>query len=138
MTDKQLSLATHLDSGFERYRKTTRRDVFLAEMDKVVPWSVLCALITPHYPKIGTAGGRPPIGIERMLRMYFLQHWYNLSDPAVEESLYDSAAMRRFVGIDLGREAVPDETTLCKFRHLLEDNKLGKKIFEQVWKHLEA
>ena len=138
MTDKQLSLATHLDSGFERHRKTTRRDVFLAEMDKVVPWSVLCALIKPHYPKIGTAGGRPPIGIERMLRMYFLQHWYNLSDPAVEESLYDSAAMRRFVGIDLGREAAPDETTLCKFRHLLEDNKLGKKIFEHVWKHLEA
>jgi len=138
MTDKQLTLSSHLDSGFERYRKATRRDVFLAEMDKVVPWARLCALIKPHYPNIGSAGGRPPIGIERMLRMYFLQHWYNLSDPAVEESLYDSAAMRRFVGIDLGREAVPDETTLCKFRHLLEDKKLGKKLFEQVWQHLEA
>jgi len=138
MTDKQLTLATELDAGFERHRKTTKRDVFLAEMDKVVPWAALCAVIEPVYPKVGDAGGRPPIGLERMLRMYFLQHWYNLSDPAVEESLYDSQAMRRFVGIDLGREAVPDETTLCKFRHLLERNGLGETLFEQVWKHLEA
>jgi IS5 family transposase len=138
MTDKQLTLATQLDAGFERHRKTTKRDVFLAEMDKVVPWESLCTLIEPMYPKAGEAGGRPPIGLERMLRMYFLQHWYNLSDPAVEESLYDSQAMRRFVGIDLGREAVPDETTLCKFRHLLERNGLGEKLFEQVWKHLES
>jgi IS5 family transposase len=138
MTDKQLSLATQLDAGFERHRKPTRRDVFLAEMDKVVPWASLCALIEPVYPKVGEAGGRPAIGLERMLRMYFLQHWYNLSDPAVEESLYDSQAMRRFVGIDLGREAVPDETTLCKFRHLLERHHLGEKIFASVWKHLET
>lgn len=138
MTDKQLTLATELDAGFERHRKTTKRDVFLAEMDQVVPWAALCALIAPVYPKVGATGGRPPIGLERMLRMYFLQHWYNLSDPAVEESLYDSQAMRRFVGIDLGREAVPDETTLCKFRHLLERNGLGEKLFGQVWKHLEA
>ena len=127
MTDKQRTLAAQLDAGLtssavegERHRKPTRRDVFLAQMDKVVPWFALCALIEPAYPKLGGAGGRPPMGLERMLRMYFLQHWYNLSDPAVEESLYDSQAMRRFVGIDLGREAVPDETTLCKFRHLLE------------------
>jgi len=138
MTDKQLTLATQADAGFERHRKTTKRDVFLAEMDKVVPWTALCALITPVYPKASQSGGRPPIGLERMLRMYFLQHWYNLSDPAVEESLYDSQAMRRFVGIDLGREPVPDETTLCKFRHLLERNNLGKKIFAATWKHLEA
>ena len=92
---KQLTLAT---AGFERYAKRTRRAVFLAEMERVVPWSALCALIEPFYPKSGN--GRPPIGIERMLRIYFLQHWFNLSDPAVEEALYDSPAMRRFVGID--------------------------------------
>ena len=92
-------------------------------MERVVPWSALCTLIEPFYPKSGN--GRPPIGIERMLRIYFLQHWFNLSDPAVEEALYDSPAMRRFVGIDLGREPVPDETTVCRFRHLLEAHDLG-------------
>src|SRR5215813_740421 len=95
---KQLTLAT---VGFERYAKTTRRAAFLDEMDRVVPWSALCALIEPFYPKPGN--GRPPIGVERMLRLYCLQQWFNLSDPAVEEALYDSQAMRRFVGIDLGR-----------------------------------
>ena len=92
---KQLTLAT---VGFERYAKTTRRAEFLVEMERVVPWSALCALIEPFYPKPGN--GRPPVGVERMLRIYFLQQWFNLSDPAVEEALYDSAAMRRFVGID--------------------------------------
>src|SRR5437868_1038529 len=103
---KQLTLAA---VGFERYAKTTRRAAFLAEMERVVPWSALCALIEPFYPKPGN--GRPPVGVERMLRIYFLQQWFNLSDPAVEEALYDSSAMRRFVDIDLGREPVPDETT---------------------------
>lgn len=129
---KQMTLAT---SGFEKYRKTTRRAAFLAEMDKVVPWSELCALIEPFYPKAGD--GRPPIGLERMLRIYFLQHWFNLSDPAVEEALYESVSMRGFAGIDLGREPVPDETTVCKFRHLLERHELGKQLFEQVGKHLD-
>jgi len=92
---KQLTLAA---AGFERYAKRTRRAVFLAEMERVVPWSTLCALIEPFYPKPGN--GRPPVGVERMLRIYFLQHWFNLSDPAAEEALYDSQAMRRFVGID--------------------------------------
>jgi hypothetical protein len=92
-------------------------------MEQVVPWRKLCALIEPHYPKAGN--GRPPVGIERMLRIYFLQQWFNLSDPAVEEALYDSVVMRAFVGIDLGREPVPDETTVCKFRHLLEEHQLG-------------
>ena len=91
--------------GFERYAKTTRRAAFLSEMEGVVPWSALCAVIEPFYPKPGN--GRPPVGVERMLRIYFLQQWFNLSDPAVEEALYDSLAMRRFVGIDLGREPVP-------------------------------
>jgi transposase, IS5 family len=88
------------------------------------------------YPKAGN--GRPPIGVERMLRMYFLQHWFNLSDPAVEEALYDSPTMRTFVGIDLGREPVPDETTVCKFRHLLEQHGLGRVLFDVVTRHLRA
>ena len=130
---KQLTLAT---AGFERYAKTTRRATFLAEMEQVVPWRRLCRLIEPVYPKAGN--GRPPVGLERMLRIYFLQHWFNLSDPAVEEALYDSLSMRRFVGIDLGREPVPDETTVCRFRHLLEEHELGRRLFEEVHRHLEA
>jgi len=130
---KQKTLAT---LGFDKYAKTTRRAAFLAEMQRVVPWSELCALIEPVYPKPGN--GRPPVGLDRMLRIYFLQHWFNLSDPAVEEALYDSSAMRAFVGIDLGREPVPDETTVCKFRHLLEAHDLGRGLFEQVARHLQA
>jgi IS5 family transposase len=130
---KQLTLAT---AGFERYAKTTRRAVFLAEMERVVPWSALLALIEPFYPKPGN--GRPPVGVERMLRIYFLQQWFNLSDPAVEEALYDSQAMRRFVGIDLGREPVPDETTMCRFRHLLEAHNLGRQLFDEVQRQLAA
>ncbi len=130
---RQATLAT---AGFERYAKTTRRAAFLAEMESVVPWPALCGLIEPFYPKPGN--GRPPIGVERMLRIYFLQQWFNLSDPAVEEALYDSLAMRRFVGIDLGREPVPDETTMCRFRHLLEAHDLGRRLFAQVQRHLAA
>ena len=129
---KQMTLSA---CGFDRYTKTTRRAAFLAEMDRVVPWAELCALIQPFYPKAGN--GRPPIGVERMLRIYFLQQWFNLSDPAVEEALYDSVAMRGFVGIDLGREPVPDESTACKFRHLLEKHEIGRQLFEQVHVHLE-
>lgn len=130
---KQLTLAT---VGFERYGKTTRRAAFLGEMERVVPWDEFCALIAPVYPKLGK--GRPAVGVERMLRIYFLQQWFNLSDPAVEEALYDSVAMRRFVGIDLGREPAPDETTVCRFRHLLERHDLGRRMFEEVHQHLEA
>ena len=130
---KQKTLAT---LGFDKYTKITRRAAFLAEMQRVVPWAGLCTLIEPVYPKPGN--GRPPVGLERMLRIYFLQHWFNLSDPAVEEALYDSSAMRAFVGIDLGREPVPDETTVCKFRHLLEAHDLGRGLFEQVARHLQA
>src|SRR5205807_4237284 len=90
---QQRSLATM--NGFERYTKKTRRQIFLEEMEQVVPWREVCALIEPHYPKPGN--GRPPVGVERMLRIYFLQQWFNLSDPAVEEALYDSAVMRQFV-----------------------------------------
>ena len=124
----------------ERKKKTTRREKFLAEMERVVPWGRLVALIEPHYP----AGrrGRPPVGIERMLRIYFLQQWYGLADEALEDTIYDSQAMRSFVGIDLGREPVPDATTLLKplgpelvaegFRHLLEELELARRIFEEV------
>jgi IS5 family transposase len=123
-------------NGFERYTKKTRREIFLEEMEQVVPWRELCALVEPHYPKPGN--GRPPVGVERMLRIYFLQQWFNLSDPGVEEALYDSAVMRQFAGIDLGQEPVPDETTVCKFRHLLEEHKLGEKILGTVNLHLQA
>jgi len=123
-------------TGFERYTKKTRRAQFLDEMEQVVPWAQLCALIEPHYPKEGN--GRPPVGVERMLRIYFLQQWFNLSDPAVEEALYDSVVMRDFVGIDLGREPVPDETTVCKFRHLLEEHALGGEMLETVNLYLQS
>lgn len=124
-------------TGFEKFGKTTRRAKFLAEMDRIMPWKELAAAIEPVYPKGGgAAGGRPPVALERLLRIYFLQLWFNLSDPAAEEALYDSAAMRGFVGIDLGREAAPDETTICKFRHLLERNGLGKKLLKAANQYL--
>lgn len=91
-----------------------------------MPWATLCQVIEPHYPKAGN--GRPPIGLERMLRTHFIQHWFNLADPACEEALHDSASLRCFVGIDLGREPVPDATTLLKFRRLLNNNKLGDPV----------
>jgi len=123
-------------NGFERYTKKTRRALFLEQMEQVVPWKKLCALIEPYYPKAGN--GRPPVGLERMLRIYFLQQWFNLADPAVEDALYESAVMRAFVGIDLGQEPVPDETTVCKFRHLLEAHHLGGAMLEAVNVHLES
>lgn len=124
------------DEGFEKYRKPTRREQFLDEMDQIIPWAELSEIIEPFYPK-GKGAGRPPIGVERMLRIHFLQHWFNLSDPAVEEALYDSRAMRRFVGIDLGREPAPDETTICKFRHRLEAHNLGDRLFELIAQYLQ-
>jgi IS5 family transposase len=123
-------------TGFEKYGKTTRRAKFLADMERIIPWPEMTAAIETVYPKISENGGRPPIPLERMLRIYFLQLWFNLSDPAVEEALYDSVAMRSFVGIDLGVEGAPDETTVCKFRHLLERNKLGKTLLKAVNEHL--
>ena len=125
-------------TGLERFGKTTRRAKFLADMDRIIPWPELAVAIEPVYPKVSDAGGRPPIPLERMLRMYFLQLWFNLSDPAVEEALYDSVAMRAFVGIDLGEEGAPDETTVCKFRHLLERNKLGKTLLKAVNEYLRT
>lgn len=105
---KQQTLAMAADQSFEAYRKPTCRDEFLKTMQAIVPWAALCEIIEPFYPKAGH--GRPPIGLERMLRIHFVQHWFNLADLACEEALYDSVSLRRFVGIDLGRESVPDAT----------------------------
>ena len=124
------------DSGFEKYRKKTRKEQFLDEMQAILPWKELCDAIEPFYPKPSGAGRRP-IGIDRMLRIHFLQHWFNLSDPSAEEALYDSRAMREFVGIDLAREPVPDETTICKFRHLMEKHNLGDQLFHLVNEYLQ-
>jgi transposase, IS5 family len=117
-------------------KKVTRREQFLAEMDAVVPWGRFLRLIEPHYPKAGSKGGRPPMPLETMLRIYFLQNWYALSDPMAEETLYDSEAMRRFVGIELGDDRIPDETTILNFRHLLERHGLTEAIFTDVNIHL--
>jgi IS5 family transposase len=136
MKQQTLAMAVDQEVGFERYRRPTKRDVFLTTMEEIVPWQELCAVIEPHYPKAGN--GRPPIGLERMLRMYFVQHWFNLADDACEEALLDSTALRRFVGIDLGRERVPDGTTLLKFRRLLERHKLGEQLFAAVGQVLQA
>jgi IS5 family transposase len=110
-------------------KRITRREKFLAEMQQVVPWQRLIDLIEPHYPK--GRRGRPPIGLERMLRLYFVQQLYSLADEALEDAVSDNTAIRAFVGVDLGREESPDATTLLKFRHLLEEHQLTKGIFTE-------
>src|SRR5262252_4378119 len=133
--DAQLSFAS-LD--FAGKKKRTKRDVFLAEMAAVVPWSKLEALIEPHYPKVGPHGGRRPFPVAVMLRIYCLQQWYNLSDPGAEEALYDIQSMRAFCHLELGRDPIPDETTILNFRHLLETHALTKAVFEAVADDLET
>lgn len=126
---KQTSFAS---AEFAGKKRKTRREKFLAEMEEeVVPWARLEALIEPHYPKSGKVG-HPPIGVPRMPRMYFLEQWYTLDDEALEDALYDSQAMREFMGIDLSREDVPDATTLLKFRRLLEQHDLTSAIPAEV------
>jgi transposase, IS5 family len=122
--------------SFERYGRKSRRELFLDEMELVVPWSELQALVEPHYAKAGN--GRRPVGLALMLRTYFMQQWFNLSDPGVEEALYESPVLRRFVGVDLGVAAPPDETTVCRFRHLLEKHDLGGQMLEAVNLHLDT
>jgi IS5 family transposase len=117
-------------------KKVTRRERFLGDMEQVVPWGRLVEVIKPYYPT--GERGRPPIGIERMLRIYFLQQWYGLADEALEDAIYDSQAMRTFAGIDLSVEAVPDATTLLNFRHLLEEHDLTQRLFAEVGALLEA
>ena len=127
--------------GFSDYEQTTakkqtKREKFLAEMEVVVPWELLIELIKPHYPKANNKGGRPPYPLATMLRIHLLQQWYSLSDPAMEEALIEVPSMRRFAGIDLISDRIPDETTILTFRHLLEKNDLGEQIFETVNTHL--
>ena len=129
---KQTSFAS---AAWDKKGKVTRRERFLAEMDAVIPWSQILALIEPHYPKAGN--GTQPMPMERMLRIYFTQQWFNLSDPAAEDSLYDSESMRRFAGIELVEDAVPDESTILRFRHLLEQHRLTEQIFGMVRALLE-
>ena len=126
---KQMTL---LMTGYFDKGKRTRREQFLGEMDRVVPWARLCALIEPHYPRASKAGGRPPIPLERMLRIYCLQQWYNLSDPAAEEALYDSIVMRSFVGVTCDADIIPDETTILRFRRLLEIHQLTQGLFVEI------
>jgi IS5 family transposase len=116
--------------------KVTRREQFLTEMDAVIPWTRLLALIEPYYPKAGR--GRQPLGLEKMLRIYFLQQWFNLADPPAEDAIYDSEAMRRFARVELGDDVVPDETTILRFRHLLEPHRLTAAIFYAVKELLTA
>ncbi len=118
-------------------KRRTRRDRFLAEIEAVTPWAELVSAIEAFYPK-GEGRGRPPIGLLRMLRMYVAQQCFGLSDEGIEDAIYDSQAIRRFVGIDLSREAAPDATTLLKFRRLLEKHELTRKVFETINAHLAA
>lgn len=126
---------TFAELEYATKKKQTRRDRFLADIEAVTPWSALVAAIEPFYPK-GEGRGRPPIGLERMLRMYVAQNCFGLSDEGIEDALYDSQAIRRFVGIDLGRESAPDATTLLKFRRLLEEKGLTESIFNAINAHL--
>ena len=121
---------------FQKYGRKSRRELFLDEMERIVPWSGLLALVRPHYAIAGN--GRRPVGLEIMLRTYFLQQWFNLSDPGVEEALYESPVLQRFVGVDLGAAPAPDETTICRFRHLLEKHDLCGMMLDAVNLHLEA
>jgi IS5 family transposase len=123
--------------GFSDYelttaKKQTKREKFLAEMEAVVPWQALIDLIEPHYPKASKKGGRPPYPLATMLRIHLLQQWYSLSDPAMEEALIEVPTMRRFAGIELISDRIPDETTILTFRHLLEKHGLGEQIFDTV------
>lgn len=129
---KQQSFAS---LAYENKKKKTRRELFLAEMEQVVPWSLLESLVEPHYPK--GANGRPPMGLSKMLRIYCLQQWFNLSDPGMEDALYDIEAMRRFAGFELGVDAIPDESTILLFRRLLERHELTDQFFLQINAYLK-
>lgn len=130
-----MSQRSFASAEFAMKKKRTRREKFLAEMERLVPWTRLLAVIEPLYPKSGRVG-RPPIGAAKMLRMYCLQQWYGLADEALEDALYDSQALRDFVGVDLSRESVPDATTLLKFRRLLQENDLTRSLFDEINAHL--
>jgi len=120
--------------AYESKKKKTRREKFLEEMDRVIPWDELLQEIKKYYPKAGN--GRQPMPLKRMLKIYFMQQWYKLSDPAMEDALYDSESIRRFADIDIETDEIPDETTILHFRHLLEKYELTKKIFETTKQYL--
>lgn len=126
--------ASFASLAYANKKKKTRREKFLEEMNQAIPWEELVQVVREHYPKAGN--GRQPMLLERMLRIYFMQQWYGLSDPGMEDALYDSESMRRFADIDLEVDAVPDETTILNFRHLLERHELTKKIFEKTQRYL--
>jgi IS5 family transposase len=126
---------TFASAAWQAKGKVTRRERFLAEMDAVIPWARLLQLVEPHYPRAGN--GTQPMPMERMLRIYFMQNWFNLSDPQAEDSLYDIESMRRFAGIELGHDDIPDESTILRFRHLLEARRLTEAIFAEVRSLLE-
>jgi IS5 family transposase len=132
--ERQMQQLTFGDAEHQGKRKRTRREIFLAEMDQVVPWEALLAVIAPHYPKMGNRG-RQPYPLETMLRVHLMQQWYALSDPAMEEALYEIASLRQFARLSLLAD-IPDETTILNFRRLLEQNQLAEKIFYSVNKHL--
>lgn len=130
-----MSQLTFAEAEFENKKHTTRREVFLQRMDKLIPWSRLEKKIAKHYPKGET--GRPPYPLPVMLRVHCLQLFYNLSDPGMEDALYEIESMRRFAGLRLS-ERLPDETTILNFRHFLEGHKLGKVLFDEINRHLKA
>lgn len=120
--------------AYENKKKKTRRQKFLEEMDKVIPWDELMEEIKRYYPRAGN--GRQPMPLKRMLQIYFMQQWYKLSDPAMEDALYDSESLRRFAEIDIETDEIPDESTILHFRHLLEKYELTRKIFEKMKQYL--
>jgi IS5 family transposase len=130
MGEERMKTLSFASLAYENKKKKTRREQFLQEMNKVIPWSELLQVIEKYYPKAGN--GRQPMPMERMLRVYFMQQWYGLSDPAMEDALYDIESMRRFADIDLSVDVVPDETTILNFRHMLEKHNLTKQIFERT------
>jgi transposase, IS5 family len=131
---RQQTLAAQ--ASFEKYGRKSKREQFLDEMEQIVPWAELQALVEAHYPK--GENGRPPVGLSIMLRVYFLQQWFNLSDPGAEEALYESPVLRRFAGVDLGRAPAPDESTILQFRHLLEKHELGGAMLQTMNEYLES
>jgi IS5 family transposase len=131
---RQQTLAAQ--ASFEKYGRKSKREQFLDEMEQIVPWAELQALVQAHYPK--GENGRPPVGLSIMLRVYFLQQWFNLSDPGAEEALYESPVLRRLAGVDLGRAPAPDESTILQFRHLLEKHDLGGAMLQTMNEYLES
>jgi hypothetical protein len=127
-------MSTFASLAYDSKKKKTRREKFLEEMDRVIPWDELLKIVRHKYPKKGN--GRQPMPVERMLRIYFLQQWYGLSDPAMEDALYDSESMRRFARINLEADAIPDETTILNFRHYLEEHHLTEKVFKMTKRYL--